>query len=244
MEETCYHKMYINEERHWWFRSKTDIIKNLINFFAGNFTGKNILDAGCGTSFLSKSIFGGAADIYNVDSCSLSLDYSRKRGMVNVINSDLNNLPFKDGFFDIIICTDVIEHNQDDGGLVGELSRVLKSGGLLIATVPAMPSLWGPQDEKLGHFKRYARKEFGKLFEKDFKILKLSYFNSLLSPPIFILRKLFNFFPAILKERDELDINNKFINFVLYKIFNFEAFLLKHMNFPFGVSLLVAARKK
>lgn len=243
MHEDCYHKMYLNEERHWWFRSKIDIIRELLKKYGGTH-GAKILDAGCGTSFLSKSIFNDLNRVYNVDNCPLSLDYSRRRGMINVINSDLSRLPFSNGFFDVGICMDVIEHNQDAQGLVCELSRVIKSGGLLLAAVPAMPALWGPQDEKLGHFKRYMKEDFGQLFQKDFEILKLSYFNSLLFAPVFILRKIFNFFPGILKERDELDINNNLINFILYKIFHSEAFLLKHMNFPFGVSVLVAARKK
>lgn len=243
MQEECYHKIYLNEERHWWLRSKIDIIRELLKKYGG-MGGAKVLDAGCGTSFLSKSIFNDLGKVYNVDNFPLSLEYSRRRGMINVINSDLNKLPFPDGFFDVGICMDVIEHNQDDQGLVCELSRVIKSGGLLLAAVPAMPALWGPQDKKLGHFKRYMKDDFGKLFEKDFEILKLSYFNSLLFLPVFILRKLFNLFPAILKERDELDINNKFVNYILYKIFHSEAFLLKHIDFPFGVSVLAVARKK
>ena len=236
--------MYLNEEHHWWFKSKADIVKELSNFYIGGIDNKKILDAGCGTSFLSKNISNAINNIYNVDNCPISLDYSRKRGMPNVINADLNSLPFADGVFDVGICMDVIEHNQDDQRLVDELARVIKKDGVLIAAVPAMRSLWGPQDKKLGHYRRYGKDEFKKLFEKDFTPLKISYFNFLLFLPMFLLRKIFNVFPNILKERDELDINNKFLNNFLYKIFSFEASLLKHVNFPVGVSLIAVARKK
>jgi len=227
--------MYLNEERHWWFKSKVDIVRELLKKYNGGMENKKILDAGCGTSFLSKSISSDANNVYSVDNCPISLDYSRKRGMQNIINADLGALPFGDGAFDIGICMDVIEHNNEDRALVGELARVIKKGGILVAAVPAMPSLWGPQDEKLGHCRRYKKDELRGLFEENFEILKISYFNSLLFLPIFLLRKLFNLFPTILKERDELDINNKFLNNFLYKIFGLEAVLLKYADFPVGV---------
>lgn len=244
MHKDCYHKMYLNEERHWWFRSKADIVKKLLNLFVADIENKKILDAGCGTSFLSKNLSLNINNIYNVDSCPISLEYSRRRGMINIINADLAALPFDNNVFDIGLCMDVIEHNKDDQGLVNELARVIKKGGILIAVVPALPSLWGPQDEKLGHYRRYKKSGFKKLFEKDFDVLKISYFNSLLFPIIFLLRKIFNIFPRMMKERDEIDINNKFLNDALYKIFHLEGKLLKYINFPIGVSCIMVARKK
>ncbi len=244
MHEDCHHKMYLNEERHWWFRSKVDVTRELLNFFVSNINNKKILDAGCGTSFLSKNISSNTGNIYNIDNCFISLDYSRKRGMINVIHADLSTLPFDNGFFDIGLCMDVIEHNKDDQGLVNELARVMKTSGVLVVAVPATPALWGPQDEKLGHYRRYKKNEFKKLFEKDFDILKISYFNFLLFPIIFLLRKILNIFPSILKERDELDINNKFLNNFIYKIFSSESKLLKYVDFPVGVSLIAIVRKK
>ena len=146
--------------------------------------------------------------------------------------------------FDVCICMDVIEHNKSADILVNELGRVVKRGGIIVVTVPAMQFLWGPHDKKLGHYKRYKKEELNKLFMNEFNILKLSYFNFLLFLPIFLLRKIFNFFPELLKNRDELDINNKFLNKVLYKIFSLESYLLKYINLPFGVSLIIVARKK
>lgn len=244
MHEDCYHKMYLNEERHWWFKSKADIAKKLLNLFVADIENKKILDAGCGTSFLSKNISPNIGNIYNVDNCPISLEYSRKRGMINVINANLGILPFDGDVFDIGFCMDVIEHNEDDQGLVKELARVIKKGGVLVAAVPALPSLWGPQDEKLGHYRRYKKNGFEKLFQKDFDILKISYFNFLLFPIIFLFRKIFNIFPGMIKERDEVDINNKFLNSILYKIFHLEGKLLQYMNFPIGVSLIIVARKR
>jgi len=245
MHEDCYHQMYLNEEHHWWFKSKVDIVKELTHKFVGrDLKSLKVLDAGCGTSFLSKSIVSNLHNLYNVDNDQLSLYYSKKRGVVNIVQADLNIMPFSDNSFDLTFCMDVIEHNEDDRYLVGELSRVIKPGGIIIASVPALMQLWSPQDVKLDHFRRYKIKQFSELFEDKFEVLKASYCNTLLFPPIYLLRKIFNIFPNITKDKDELEINNKFINNILYKIFSQEAKLLKNINLPVGVSCIVVARKK
>ncbi len=57
------------------------------------------------------------------------------------INGDALRLPFPDGTFDRIICSEVFEHIPDDRGAMAELHRVLRPGGVLAATVPS----WGPE---------------------------------------------------------------------------------------------------
>ncbi len=56
-------------------------------------------------------------------------------------NGDAVRLPFRDGTFDHVICSEVFEHIPDDTGAMGELARVLRPGGVLAATVPA----WLPE---------------------------------------------------------------------------------------------------
>jgi SAM-dependent methyltransferase len=45
-------------------------------------------------------------------------------------------LPFKDGTFDVILSTDVLEHVREPKQIFAEASRVLRPGGLLIMTAP------------------------------------------------------------------------------------------------------------
>ena len=78
MHKDCYHKMYLNEERHWWFRSRALIVNSFLKTVVKDIGNKKILDAGCGTSFLSKYISPNHTNIYSVDNCELSLSYSKK----------------------------------------------------------------------------------------------------------------------------------------------------------------------
>lgn len=57
------------------------------------------------------------------------------------VNGDGTRLPFADGTFDRIICSEVMEHIPDDAAAARELARVLKPGGTLAVTVPT----WFPE---------------------------------------------------------------------------------------------------
>lgn len=61
--------------------------------------------------------------------------------LAGVMRGDATRLPFRDGAFDVIVTSEVLEHIQDDVTALKELSRVLKPGGTFAATVPS----WFPE---------------------------------------------------------------------------------------------------
>jgi len=60
---------------------------------------------------------------------------------VAAMQGDATRLPFKDGSFDRVITSEVLEHLQDDVTAISELVRVLRPGGTFAATVPT----WYPE---------------------------------------------------------------------------------------------------
>ncbi len=60
---------------------------------------------------------------------------------VGALQGDATRLPFRDGSFDRVITSEVLEHIQDDVAAIGELVRVLRPGGTFAATVPT----WYPE---------------------------------------------------------------------------------------------------
>jgi SAM-dependent methyltransferase len=60
---------------------------------------------------------------------------------VAVLRGDGTSLPFRDGTFDRVITSEVLEHIQDDVGAIHEMVRVLKPGGTFAGTVPT----WFPE---------------------------------------------------------------------------------------------------
>jgi SAM-dependent methyltransferase len=61
--------------------------------------------------------------------------------VTGVVRGDATRLPFADGAFDAVVCSEVLEHVPDDVGTLAELVRVLRPGGALAVTVPA----WLPE---------------------------------------------------------------------------------------------------
>ncbi len=79
---------------------------------------------------------------------------------------DALNLPFRDGTFDRIICSEVMEHVSDDRRACRELTRVLKKGGSIAITVPTYPSealndalTYEYYSSPGGHIRRYVPRE-------------------------------------------------------------------------------------
>jgi SAM-dependent methyltransferase len=57
-------------------------------------------------------------------------------GTGEVLLGDVTRLPFPDQFFDLVICSEVLEHLPDDATAIRELARVLKPGKNLVVSVP------------------------------------------------------------------------------------------------------------
>jgi len=70
----------------------------------------------------------------------------RNRPRIGYIQGSATRLPFADGTFTRVICSEVLEHLADDTGAVAELYRVLAPGGVLVVTVPSAdyPLAWDP----------------------------------------------------------------------------------------------------
>ena len=86
------------------------------------------------------------------------------RSRVGVVQGDALHLPFADGSFDRVICSEVLEHIPDDEDAMAELARVLRPGGTMAITIPRFgPELinWALSDEyhtvKGGHVRIYRR---------------------------------------------------------------------------------------
>lgn len=246
MKDDLLEKFNKVEKFHWWWAGRQELIKNLLK----SENPKNILDVGCGTgetlSFL-KTIFP-RARLTGVDASSQAVRYTRNRGHEAKV-ADALHLPFADNSFDTVLLLDVIEHIRDDAKVIKEARRVLKSGGTIIITVPALQIIWSAHDINQGHFRRYTRRRLRSLSRKNkLKLRFLSYFNFFLSPAIIPIRLMSHFF--LLKRLGEYDSRlnyrlayNKAVNSVLKFLFISEIRLLKYITYPWGISAAIKMEK-
>ncbi len=169
---------------------------------------------------------------------------ARARGRSRLHCAPADALPFADAQYDLLTLLDVIEHIDDDRAALVESRRVLKPGGTVLIMVPAYTWMWGRQDEIAHHKRRYTRPRLVSLLaDSGFEVLRATYFNTLLFPPIAAIRLARRVIGDDAETSDfELSRPGP-LNTLLARAFSFEARLLDRVRFPFGVSVLVIARR-
>jgi hypothetical protein len=111
----------------------------------------------------------------------------------------------------------------------------------LFVTVPAYAWLWSRHDELLGHRRRYTARALRQVAERaGFTVERLTYFNTILAPPIMAVRIVR---AALRRPGHDLDRPAPWLNRALAACFSAEAGLLRWTSPPFGISILLVARR-
>lgn len=117
--------------------------------------GLRVLDAGCGSGRNSLFLAGAGMQVVGVDQSDGMLERAKAavaetRCAVDLLQGELEALPFADGAFDVVICTSVLETmtREATSRAMQELGRVLKPAGyLLVVTTAAEGSEPGYNEE-------------------------------------------------------------------------------------------------
>jgi len=234
------------EREHWWFRVREGILSDSMERIVAERTGQRILNVGAATGRSTEMLqrFG---DVQSIEYDAPSVTYCREVLQLDVVQGSITALPYPDGSFDIVCCFDVIEHIQDDRKGVDELVRVCAPGGIVFLTTNAYMSLWSDHDRINHHFRRYVLPDFEEYLSRHPGAwVRGSYYNTLLFPPIWLVRRMARWLPK--KKYEELRPDNEFMqtpltNAVFGYLFSLERYLLPHMDLPFGVSLMVIWQK-
>ncbi|MFC1577266.1 class I SAM-dependent methyltransferase [Candidatus Omnitrophota bacterium] len=243
MEKEEYRSMYELEGTHWWYAGLHDLLFSAIRGIFKERRDIRILDAGCGTGYVLKSL-----DKYGlpfgVDISETALGYCRQRGLSRIAGASVSRLPFADGSFDLVVSMDVLYHRQveDDRTAIEEIRRVLADGGFLIADLPAYEFLKRRHDERVHTRRRYTKKDITrKLRDGRLDPVKVSYRNMFLFPAVLI---------SALSSAGGKDAGSSLrraagpVNFALKNITKMENRIISRTGLPFGSSVFCIARKK
>ncbi len=145
--------------------------------------GKRALDVGCAYGFVVELLSGLGYEAVGIDISSYAV---RKGSVLGLIRADVESLPFKSGSFDLVTCFAVLEHLLRPDKALREVYRVLKPGGVVVATTPntsltatlivhvlgrepleTHPSATSPN----GWIERFARAGFSQIEAKPFLLL-------------------------------------------------------------------------
>jgi len=237
------------EDVHWWFVGRRRILLQVLGRYIGESGAdqRRILDVGCGTGTI-LTYLAAYGNAQGVDIDEEAVGYCHERGLLDVRLGAAATLPFDDGCFDLVTALDVLEHLEDDTAALREIGRVLRPGGQLLMTVPAHRFMWGDQDEVNMHQRRYVAAEVrDRLTATGFQVLRLSYINAFLFPPIAAVRLLrrleHRVRPQTAQQSDFRFPAPRPLNFLLALIFGAEAPIVRRVNIPIGVSILALARR-
>ena len=90
---------------------------------------------------------------------------------------------------DCVICTDLLEHLEDDNIVLDNIYKYLKNNGRLVLSVPALNFLFNQRDRAVGHYRRYGRREIlNKLKQAGFEIEFVRYWNLLFLPIVYLVK--------------------------------------------------------
>lgn len=132
----------------------------MIKKYLGDYRHLNCLDLGADNGVISYLLRLDGGRWYSADIDSYTVQMILNAVTENVYLIEDNKLPFADNYFDIIVIIDLLEHLEEDGAFISEISRVSKKGSSLIINVPHVKKrsitrrirkLVGLTDEQHGH---------------------------------------------------------------------------------------------
>ncbi|MFN8500160.1 MAG: class I SAM-dependent methyltransferase [Anaerolineae bacterium] len=237
-----YARMYVSEDTHWWYVGMRDITASILN---GHLRAPRILDVGCGTGGLLARLQENGWAV-GVDLSDVALQFAQRRGLRNLADASIEALPFKSESFDMLTCMDVLYHLQvqEDVAALRECYRVLRPGGWFLIKVPAFESLRGEHDRTVHTRHRYTVEELrGKCEAAGFRVERATYANTFLLPVAAAKRILEPVIPLAPTGSSDVAMGPPWLNSILTQVLRTEARLVKHVDFPVGLTAVALAQR-
>lgn len=224
-------------DRHWYYRSKAKALLAIL----GEAPVVSVLDIGAGSGFFAKHLLseGRARDATCVD-ISYDADWDETvagkpvyfRRVIERSNAD------------VALAMDVLEHVDDDVGLLAEYVGKVQPGTRFVISVPAFRFLWSAHDVFLEHRRRYLVPEIERVAERaGLNVDRGCYFFGAVFPLAATLRLAANAFGGRDQEpRSQLGRHHPAVNEILATMCAAELPVMKH-NRLFGLSAFCLASK-
>ena len=160
MEDEEYARIAAAEDDHWWYRNTRGVAADLVEPWLT--PGGRALDAGCGPggngAWLAEH-----KNVFGLDISAHALRYVQERRPQLPVRGSIQELPFADAVFDVVVEITVLCSVPDDRATVLELARVLAPGGVLLLMEPAFDALRRAHDATVHAQRRYRRRDLTQL---------------------------------------------------------------------------------
>jgi 2-polyprenyl-3-methyl-5-hydroxy-6-metoxy-1,4-benzoquinol methylase len=168
--------------RHWYYRSKAAALRRMV----GALGAKRILDVGAGSGFFSRHLL---AETEAQSALCVDIGYASERDDSAAGKPVLYRRDIGLTDCDLVLMMDVLEHVDDDRGLLGHYAAKVPSGAHFLVTVPAFGFLWSGHDVFLEHKRRYRLGEIeAAMRDAGLKVVRGSYYFGLVFPLAAVVR--------------------------------------------------------
>jgi len=239
------------EEKHFWHRTRNRFVADRLQKL-GLPPGTDLLELGCGSGCVAAFLTQQGYRVTGVDGHpALIYQAARRAPMATFLIHDLahgvdalRDLPLSD----VVGLFDVVEHLDRPVAMLEEALSLVKKGGWVVGTVPALMSLWSGVDAAAGHRLRYESKSLHELLHavKGAELVEVVPFNRVLVPLLWLQRRwLGRSPPPELSERN-LQVPVAPLNLLLHRLVQGEQRLAPYLDrMPIaGASLWFALQKR
>ena len=170
--------------RHPWWHARAALTIHLLNQL-GVKPPARILDAGCGWGVTLDRLERRGYLAVGMDISRRTLERLNRPGRI-LIEADLTKPIDRDvPLHDVVLALDVIEHIDDDREAVHRLGTLVRPGGLVIVSVPALPDLFTEFDAIQGHRRRYLPETLRAAFaDTGLELVRVFWWGSWLVPAL------------------------------------------------------------
>ncbi|MBA2524586.1 MAG: class I SAM-dependent methyltransferase [Pyrinomonadaceae bacterium] len=231
---------------HWFYRGKRTIVRYWIDRYVSLRSDDLLIDAGMGTGVWLVEM-SSVCRVLGLDNSKESIALGRLRLEAvggATLKTSLYDVNLPDSCATVVTILDVLEHLDDDRAALQEMIRLVRPGGILVITVPALRWLWSDWDVALGHHRRYHMDDLLRLLRQPgVETLRCAYFNTAMLPPIALIRHWRRFLaPKSSGQRAEDKVPGSILNALLYHSLAIPA-RWAWFRPPIGVSLLAVLRR-
>lgn len=222
-------------DHHWYYASKARAMMHHI----GATVPEKILDIGAGSGFFSKYLLKNstAREAWCVD---IAYEYDHDTQL------DGKKIHYRSSIApmeaDLVLFMDVLEHVDDDVGLLRRYVDMVPPGANFLISVPAFQMLWSPHDEFLEHKRRYALRQLEEVVGKAGLDIKHSAYGFGMVFPIAAATRLIQRLAKPRSPRSQLVRHHPVVNTLLKALCDFETPFLRR-NRAVGLTVFCLAQK-